>query len=195
MSPSPTPPPDKTEEETPIYTPPSPTLSQPSPSASPASVRAYIASLLTTNRSLPASHAQHIAARWTIGQGRELRAYPAAMYLEIFGREDGWAVCRDVKLRIYEGEAAERREKASTLKARLFVAGVCGGEGAAMPLLVWSLVHERVGLAAFAFVMFVVLSPLFYAIVAAAFEDEPEEKVERELREGVKTAMGASSGA
>lgn len=114
MSPSPTPPPDKTEEKSPIYAPPS----QPSPSASPASVRAYVASLLTTNRSLPASHAQHIAARWTIGQGRELRAYPAAMYLEIFGREDGWAVCREVKLRIYEAEAAERREKASTLKAR-----------------------------------------------------------------------------
>lgn len=82
-----------------------------------------------------------------------------------------------------------------TRGAGLFVAGVGTGEGAALPLLGWSLVHERVGLAAFAFVAFVALSPLFYAIVAAAFEEEPEERVERELREGVERSMGTSSGA
>lgn len=78
----------------------------PKPEATPQQVRAYIEHLLTTKRTLPADHAQRIAAKWTTGNGQDLRSYPPAMYLEIFGREDGWTVYMEVKVCIYlqEGE-------------------------------------------------------------------------------------------
>lgn len=97
----------KSKEHFPLYTPSSSSsdnLIQPDAHASPDAVREYITSLLITKRSLPSDHAQRIASKWTVGQGRDLQSYPAAMYLSIFGREDGWMVCREVKLRLYQAE-------------------------------------------------------------------------------------------
>ncbi|KAM0717302.1 hypothetical protein Q7P37_007154 [Cladosporium fusiforme] len=79
-------------------------ITPPEEDATPEQVREFLICLLVAERGLALDHCQDIAARWTIGKGQELRSYPPAMYLEIFGREDGWIVYREVKLCIYRGD-------------------------------------------------------------------------------------------
>lgn len=61
-------------------------------------IRDFLVNLLTSKRGLALDHARRIASKWTIGNGKELRSYPPSMYLEIFGREDGWIVYKETKL-------------------------------------------------------------------------------------------------
>ena len=73
----------------------------PSKKASPDEVRDFIARLLIHQRGLPQDYVRRAAAKWTIGSGQELHSYSPSMYLDIFGREDGWIIYREVKLCIY----------------------------------------------------------------------------------------------
>lgn len=84
----------------------------PEKEAMPEQVREFLEQLLVNERGLAIDHSQRIAARWTIGKGNEVRSYPPAMYLETFGREDGWIVYREVKLCIYREEHQKKKDLA-----------------------------------------------------------------------------------
>lgn len=85
------------------------TDSLPESKANPDEVRDYLTSLLIEKRNLHIDHVRRIVSRWTVGTGQELRSYPPQMYLDLFGREDGWMVYKEVKL-------VEMREKAEKTK-------------------------------------------------------------------------------
>lgn len=73
-------------------------VSPPGPTATSNEIRDFLTRLLILKRTLAPDHAHRIASKWTLGNGRELRSYPPAMYLDIFGREDGWVVYKETKL-------------------------------------------------------------------------------------------------
>jgi len=73
----------------------------PSINATPDEVRDFITRLLINRRGLPQDHVRRAVAKWTVGSGLELRSYTPSMYLDLFGREDGWIIYREVKLSIY----------------------------------------------------------------------------------------------
>lgn len=83
----------------------------PPPNATPDEVREYLASLLRSKHHLPDDHVRRVVACWTIGTGRELRTYTPHMYLGIFGREDGWALYRDINLEISKSQKKTFWEK------------------------------------------------------------------------------------
>jgi hypothetical protein len=69
--------------------------------AKPDQVRDFISHLLI-KRAVPEEHVRKVVRRWSMGSGREMRSYDPAMYLDIFGCEDGWIVYREVRLCIHE---------------------------------------------------------------------------------------------
>lgn len=69
--------------------------------AKPDKVREFISHLLK-KRGVPEGNVRKIVRQWTLGSGREMRSYDPAMYLDIFGCEDGWIIYREVRLRIHE---------------------------------------------------------------------------------------------
>lgn len=80
----------------------------PPPNASPEQIRTYLSHLLTTKRRLPEEYVLPVVANWKLGSGQELRSYSPAMYLRIFGHEDGWIIYREAKLAmIYEDVRAK----------------------------------------------------------------------------------------
>lgn len=60
-------------------------------------IRQFIIHVLVSRRQLPIYHARRVAARWNVGSGLELRTYPASMYSELFGSEDGWILYKEIK--------------------------------------------------------------------------------------------------
>ena len=73
--------------------------------ASPIEVSDFLAYLLTDSRHMSTDGARRLAALWTKGTGQELRSYSPAMYFEIFGKEDGWIVYREVHLALHREES------------------------------------------------------------------------------------------
>jgi hypothetical protein len=73
----------------------------PAPDATSAEVRDYLTSVLKAQHGLSDNHAQRLVDRWTVGRGHELRSYTAQMYLDIFGRDIGWVLYRDIRLEAY----------------------------------------------------------------------------------------------
>ncbi|KAI6853536.1 hypothetical protein KC365_g16176 [Hortaea werneckii] len=71
-------------------------MKAPNEDATPDQVRDFIFELLTTKRNLHVDHARRIAAKWTIGNGKEMRTYPPSIYGDIFGFENGWIVYKEV---------------------------------------------------------------------------------------------------
>ena len=72
--------------------------------AHPDEVRDYLTHLLEATRGLHPDHVRRVVSRWTSGTGQELRSYPATMYLDLFGREDGWMVYKEVRLAILKAD-------------------------------------------------------------------------------------------
>ena len=72
----------------------------PDTKATPDQVREYLAHLLIDKRNLPLDYVRRTVSKWNVGSGHELRSYSPSMYLDIFGREDGWVIYREVKLSI-----------------------------------------------------------------------------------------------
>jgi hypothetical protein len=68
--------------------------------ATPMEVSDFLSHLLIDSRGMSTDGARRVAAMWTKGTGQELRSFPPAMYFEIFGKEDGWIVYREVHLTI-----------------------------------------------------------------------------------------------
>lgn len=86
-------------------------LTPPEPKAKPDEVRDYIIAVLIRSRGLGLDHARRVAAKWTIGTGRELRHYPGAMFRDIFGLEDGWVVYKEVRVPYYQKEKEKDKKK------------------------------------------------------------------------------------
>jgi hypothetical protein len=83
----------------------------PEETATPEQIREFLLQLLITKRGISTEHASRIASKWTISSGKELRNFPPAMFTEIFGREDGYIVYREVKTLVYQLEIDEKKEK------------------------------------------------------------------------------------
>lgn len=83
----------------------------PEETATPDQIRHFLVQLLTAKRRISFDHASRIASKWTISSGKELRSYPFLMYTEIFGREDGYIVYKEVKTIVYQAEIDEKKEK------------------------------------------------------------------------------------
>lgn len=66
-------------------------LDLPLPTATSTEVADFLVRLLVTT-DIPIDRARDIASKWTSGSGKELREYKAELYLEVFGKEDGWAL-------------------------------------------------------------------------------------------------------
>jgi hypothetical protein len=66
-------------------------LELPPPTATPTEVADFLVRRLVSN-DMPIERARCIASKWTVGTGKELREYLAVLYLEVFGKEDGWAL-------------------------------------------------------------------------------------------------------
>lgn len=76
----------------------------PSAQATPDQVRYFLTQLLVNKRGLPLDYVRRLVARWKIGTGLELRSYSPAMFLDIFGREDGWVIYREITLLLLDKE-------------------------------------------------------------------------------------------
>jgi hypothetical protein len=94
----------------------------PAVNATPDEVRDFITRLLINRRGLPQDHVRRAVAKWTVGSGRELRSYTPSMYLDIFGREDGWIIYREVKLCIY-CEQNKSRGRLTDVSFGAFISG------------------------------------------------------------------------
>lgn len=73
----------------------------PNKKATPMEVSDFLTHLLINSRGMSTDGARRVAALWTRGTGQELRSFPPAMFFEIFGKEDGWIVFREVHLAIH----------------------------------------------------------------------------------------------
>lgn len=69
--------------------------------ASPLEVSDFLIHLLIDSRGMSTDEARRVAALWNKGTGQELRRFPPAMYFDIFGKEDGWIVYKEVHLAIH----------------------------------------------------------------------------------------------
>jgi hypothetical protein len=74
----------------------------PPPTATPAEVADFLVRLLVVATEMPIDRARRIASRWTLGSGKELRDYPAMLYLDVFGKEYGWITYPAVKRAIHK---------------------------------------------------------------------------------------------
>lgn len=93
----------------------------PSTRAPPDEIRDFLAHQLITARGLPEAHVQAVVARWKVGSGLELRQYGAGMFLEVFGREDGWVIFREVKVRAWREKGWWVRWAIGTYRLRFLV--------------------------------------------------------------------------
>lgn len=60
-------------------------------------VREFFVRLLLSSRcNFSLDNARRTAAMWQAGSGREVKSYPAAMYLDLFGKEKGWIIYKEV---------------------------------------------------------------------------------------------------
>jgi hypothetical protein len=93
------------EERLPLYTQLQCTEGQtdrlPHAKASPMEVSDFLVHLLTESRDMSTDDARRLAALWSKGTGQELRSYSPVMYFDIFGKEDGWIVYREVHLALH----------------------------------------------------------------------------------------------
>lgn len=63
-------------------------------------VRSFIINVLVGQYDVDREHAQNLAQLWTVGSGRELRQFPARLFVEIFGSEAGWVLYKEVSARV-----------------------------------------------------------------------------------------------
>jgi hypothetical protein len=70
----------------------------PPSTATPAEVADFLLHLVVSTESMSLDQARGVATKWTNRAGQDLLSYPDAMYFQIFGYENGWIVCREVKM-------------------------------------------------------------------------------------------------
>lgn len=79
---------------------PKPASTVPGLEAKPAEIRESLARLLINKRGFKADEANRVVSPWRIGSGLEMRQYGTVMYLDLFGREYGWILYREVKMAV-----------------------------------------------------------------------------------------------
>jgi hypothetical protein len=167
---------------------PSSDLSPPTETATPDDVRAYIISVMLA-RGIGLDHARRVAARWTLGTGRELRQYPATMFKEIFGPEDGWVVFKETRVPYYR-EDRKKPDHTRTILAALLAADVIflimmgiflmTGVGDGLPII-------------FGMFAFFPVIPLLVGVICFK-KTSPEDQAENELKNQWKAPQNSSSG-
>ena len=66
--------------------------------ATPTEVSDFLFQLLVSTKAMSSEdQARDVASRWKLGTGQELCDYPAIMFLDIFGKEEGFVTYREVK--------------------------------------------------------------------------------------------------
>ncbi|GAB7325807.1 hypothetical protein MBLNU13_g09892t1 [Cladosporium sp. NU13] len=145
-------------------------------------IRDFLVHLLTSKRGLALDHARRVASKWTIGNGKELRSYPPSMYLDIFGREDGWVVYKEVKICILQAGQSKKTEL-SRVGQWIFL----GISLAALGGVLFGFIHGiGMGSAALAFSMLPLLLITglcaIGTMVSLGSETDPEKIVESELQ-------------
>ena len=175
-------------------------IKAPDAKATPDEVRDFLVQLMLA-RGVGIDHARRVSARWTIGTGKELSAYPVAMYRDIFGAEDGWVVYKEVKTLIYAREF-KKSKYTKWIPRKLYLfdtlrfsrvvlisrsTGICilvalGWIGACVGIFKSDLSElVKVG-AGFS----IILDLLFIVIMIAMLSEDrdPESKAEKELQSG-----------
>jgi hypothetical protein len=99
-------------------------LDVPPPTATSTEVADFLVRLLVST-DIPINRARDIASRWTSGSGKELREYLPVLYLEVFGKEDGWALYLAVHQAIHKEKSMDfwYRNKIREYHRRWKVAG------------------------------------------------------------------------
>ncbi|KAK4506365.1 hypothetical protein PRZ48_000095 [Zasmidium cellare] len=77
-------------------------IQAPSESANSSEVRSFIVEVLVRQYDIDEEHAKEIAQHWDVGSGRELRQFPARLFVEIFGLQAGWVLYKEVSARAIE---------------------------------------------------------------------------------------------
>ncbi|KAM0716074.1 hypothetical protein Q7P37_008588 [Cladosporium fusiforme] len=83
----------------------------PSVHATPHDICDFLTYLLVKKRGFAQEHARRVAAKWTVGSGLELRQYNPTMFFQVFGREDGWILYREVKVGLWREKRFVVRHK------------------------------------------------------------------------------------
>ena len=87
--------------------------SVPDETASREDVRDFFHNLLVSVRHDSNEDAQAIVAKWN-NTGRELKSYPAEMFLKVLGPEDGWFIYREY--RMLRDRKTPEKEKSMKIK-------------------------------------------------------------------------------
>lgn len=156
---------DAVEETLPLYEESQRTgeLTPPDKSATPDEVREFLVHLMQVRGSLGLDHARRIAARWTVGTGQELRSYPVAMYRDLFGAEDGWAVFKQVRTLCYT------REHDDQIKKRWIVGKYC----AALEIDLEGICIDQLAVACFIGAMSLMICCMTAFVVVMQSDDPP----------------------
>jgi hypothetical protein len=167
---------------------PSSDLSPPSETATPDDVRVYIISVMCA-RGIGLDHARRVAAHWTLGTGRELRQYPATMFKEIFGPEDGWVVYKETRVPYY------REERKKPDHTRSILASFLAADVIFLIMMVIFVMTDVGG--GFPIILgmfgFFPLIPLL-VVVLTFKKNKPEDQAEDELKSQWKAPQNSSSG-
>lgn len=173
-------------------------VSTPAPEASPEQIRAYLSHLLMTKRKLPEDYVRPVVARWQLGSGQELRSYSPAMYLRIFGHEDGWIIYREVMLAKLREDADAKSMTEKKLRCMFLLPAPHAGwyltrEPVIMPaiaisftiftimLMVKGILHEGVAVIALTLGMGASVLSFVWAFLTWANQQSPEEVVDGAL--------------
>ncbi|KAI4715831.1 hypothetical protein E4T48_07969 [Aureobasidium sp. EXF-10727] len=157
-------------------------LTAPGEKATPDEVREFLVQLLIKNRGLHPDHARRVAAKWTLGTGRELTTYPPLLYAEIFGLEDAWMVYKEAKLFI---RMEKKKGKPDGTWIAIGIIFMIFGGSLTVLMLTDIDVHTAIKvISGFATGISGVL--LFIVVMCAIFDKTTEEtKIENELTAGL----------
>lgn len=79
----------------------------PPETASAEEVQCFIEQLLLSQYKVDAERAHQLSQCWSIGTGRELRKYPARLFVKIFGDEAGWVLYKEIHSRLFQSQMEE----------------------------------------------------------------------------------------
>ncbi len=168
-------------------------LTPPEPKATPDEVRDFIVGAMRS-RGIGLDHARRVASKWTLGTGRELRQYPASMFRDLFGAEDGWVVYKEVRVRYYTHEAAKgpnQRVVCSVISGFAFLICLIGA------ILIGTVdKHNSAGatMVGAIFLIFGGMIAIGFGIGALAGSPKPEDRAENELKSQWNTNTPAQPG-
>lgn len=79
----------------------------PTQTDSPATIRQYLSTILSTDHMYSQEQAQEAASSWELGTGADLHSLPAQAFVDIFGAQTGWILHEDIARRRRQPEASK----------------------------------------------------------------------------------------